>query len=125
MEFVSGNQLEYIETPGGNASVGLATPSRGATGISLIRQRQAPGGTNPPHSHDLEEVMHILEGTVTVTVEGQIRTLCPGDTLIVPSRALHQIVNTGDQPAEWLLIAPSGVQFFHANGEPANPPWAN
>ncbi|MBA3306988.1 MAG: cupin domain-containing protein, partial [Thermoleophilaceae bacterium] len=35
----------------------------------MIRQRQAPGAANPAHSHDREEVMVVLSGTVRVTAE--------------------------------------------------------
>lgn len=112
------------ETPGGNATVGLATPGRGAGEVSVIAQRQQPGGTNPPHRHDREEVMLVQAGRVTVTVDGESAELAAGDTLIVPAQALHQIANSGDEPAEWLLVAPRGVRFFGADGAEMTPAWA-
>ena len=36
--------LRYIETPGGNYGAAVATSSKGAIDVSIIRQRQAPGG---------------------------------------------------------------------------------
>lgn len=124
MVVVHGSARQFIETPGGNYGSGVATPSRGAAEVSVIRQRQLPGGTNPAHSHDREEVMVLLAGAVTVTVAGAARALGRGDALIVPPRTLHEVANTGDQPAEWLLVAPAGVRFFHANGEEGTPPWS-
>jgi quercetin dioxygenase-like cupin family protein len=124
MTVVQGNRLQYIDTPGGNAGVALATPSRGASEVSVIRQRQQPGGNNPAHTHDREEVIVVLAGSVTVTLNGDVVTLGPGDTIIVPPHVLHQLENAGSEPADWLLVAPAGVGFFHANGEQATPPWA-
>ncbi len=110
-------------TPG-NFTGGLATLSRGATQVSIIRQRQIPNAANPAHRHDQEEVMVQLAGTVTVTVAGEAVTLAPGDTLIVPAETVHQIANTGGGAAEWLIVAPAGVRYFHPSGEEILPDWA-
>ena len=116
--------LNRIATPGGNASAAVATPSHGATAISIVRQRVQPGGGNPPHTHDQEEAMTLLSGTVTLMVAGESVELAAGDTAIVPTNTPHQISNTGSEPAEWLLVAPGGVRFFHTSGEEAFPEWA-
>lgn len=124
MMVIHGDALRFIETPGGNAGCGVATPTHGASEVSVIRQRQIPGGTNPAHTHDREEVMVVLTGAVTVTVAGEPRALSAGDTVIVPARTPHQVENSGADPAEWLLVAPAGVRFFHATGEEASPAWS-
>ena len=116
--------LEFIETPGANATVGVAVPSRGAEDVSVIRQRQQPGGGNPAHFHDREEVMLVTRGAVSVTLDGETVTLGAGDTLIIPSQTAHQLSNAGDTEAEWLLVAPAGVGFFREDGERADPAWA-
>lgn len=121
---VRGAAMSPIETPGGNAGAGLATPNTGAAEVSVIRQRQQPEGTNPAHSHDREEVMVVLAGTVAVTAGDDAHRLVAGDALIVPAQTPHRIENAGPDVAEWLLVAPAGVRFFHANGDEASPPWA-
>ena len=80
MTVVHGDELRFIETPGGNFGSGLATPSRGAEEVSVIRQRQQPGGANPAHAHDREEVMVVLAGSITVTVGDREHPLGPEDT---------------------------------------------
>ncbi len=110
-------------TPGMFAG-SLATPRRGATEVSVIRQRQESGVAGPFHYHDREEVMVQFAGTVTVLVGDERVEVAPGDTLIVPAQTLHQIENTGQVEAEWLLIGPSGLQFFRPNGEEVVPEWA-
>lgn len=126
MHIVRDNQRRLSTTPGGNASTPLATPSTRAADVSVIRQRQEAGGYNPAHWHDREEVMVMLSGQVRVTGGDTEATLETGDTLIIPAETLHQIQNDagGSETAEWLLIAPAGVRFFHANGEEAHPDWA-
>ncbi len=117
-------ELAFIETPGANASAPVATPSKGAQGVSVIRQRQQPGGFNPLHTHDVEEVMVLLAGELDVTANEATITLHAGDSLILPAGTGHQLANRGDVPAEWLIIAPAGVKFFHANGDQGVPPWS-
>ena len=65
----------------------------------------------------------MVAGTIAITVAGETVALGPGDTAIIPPRTPHQVQNTGDLPAEWRLVAPAGVRFFHANGDEATPPW--
>ena len=124
MIVVRGNELQFIETPGGNSGSGVATSSRGAAEVSVIRQRQQVDGTSPPHTHDREEVMVLLSGKVTVSTSEKSVALGPGDAVIVPPQTPHRVENTGSQPAEWLLVAPAGVRFFRDGGEEACPPWS-
>ena len=123
MLVIRGRELEASGTEG-NFAGGVATPSRGATEVSVVRQRQAPGAANPSHSHDREEVMVVLSGTVRVTAEKEDAELSAGDALIVPANAIHQIGTVGETEAEWLLAAPAGVRFLFADGREASPPWA-
>ncbi len=124
MYVIRNEELEFIETPGANATVGLATPSRGASEVSVIRQRQQPGGGNPAHTHDREEVMIVIRGSVEITIDGVPTTLRAGDSIIIPAWTLHQLSNSGESEAEWLLVGPAGIGFFHATGERGDPPFA-
>jgi mannose-6-phosphate isomerase-like protein (cupin superfamily) len=109
---------------------GLATPSRGATDVSVIKQGASPGAANPLHSHDREEVMVQLVGASTVTLGGdpdlrETVELAVGDTLIVPAGIPHQIQNTGQERAEWMLIGPAGLRYHGADGQDVGQPsWA-
>src|SRR5258708_28993271 len=73
----------------------LATPRRGASEVTVIRQRQEPGTTLTLHYHHHEEVIVQVAGTVTALVGDERVEVAPGDTLIVPAHTLHQIENTG------------------------------
>ena len=112
-----------IESPNGNVGTALATPSLGAQEVSVVRQRQVPGGFNPAHTQSREEVMVLLSGQVSVSGGEQPTELRAGDTLIVPANTLHRIDNTGPVDAEWLIISVAGVQFFREDGAEARPGW--
>jgi quercetin dioxygenase-like cupin family protein len=124
MSTIQHDAIDFTETPNGNAAAPIATASRGAAEVSVIRQRQQPGGFNPSHTHDREEVLVLLAGTLDVTVNDKCQTLQTGAAIVVPARAEHQLRNAGDDVAEWLLIAPAGYRFYHASGEEATPAWS-
>lgn len=124
MPIIDRHDLHTFETPGGNATSPIATPSQGASEVSVIRQRQQPGGTNPLHTHDREEVLVMLAGGLQVTLGDEPRLVDAGDAVVIPAGTPHKLENTGDQEAEWLIVAPAGVRFFSAAGEEMFPGWA-
>lgn len=116
--------MNSIPTPNGNSNMPMATVQSGAEEVRIIRQRQEPQGFNPPHSHDHEEVMVQLLGTVSVSCEGEMLELSPGDVLVIPAGAVHQLTNQGCHEAEWLIVSVAGTAFFKADGERLDPGWA-
>lgn len=66
-----------------------------------VEATYGPGGDPPPpHLHPAQdERFEVLEGTLTVRLDGAERTLAAGETLDVPRGAPHQIWNAGDTPA--------------------------
>jgi quercetin dioxygenase-like cupin family protein len=108
----------------GNAAGPVATPSTGATGVSVIRQRQIPGGIGPHHHHDREEVVLLLAGSIAIHAGDERSDLHPGDAAVLPAGLIHRVETLGTEPAEWLLVAPAGVGFFGTDGQRVTPPWA-
>src|SRR5258708_34952103 len=82
----------------------LATPRLGATEVTVIRQRQEPGTTLTLHYHKHEKVIVLLAGTVTALAGEKQVEEGPCDTLIVLGHTLHQIVNTGQYEAGWVML---------------------
>jgi quercetin dioxygenase-like cupin family protein len=85
--------------------------------VMLGRQDNAPsfamrhfvveaGGHTPHHSHPYEHEVYIVEGALEATCSGETATVQAGDTLFVPSEAVHQFQNTSDEPARFLCIVP-------------------
>ena len=51
-----------------------------------------PEPLSAEHSHPQEEVWHIVEGEVDITIEGVTRRAGPGSVGIVPPDTLHSVI---------------------------------
>lgn len=66
----------------------------------------APGQSpHPPHHHEHEEMFLLAKGTVTVTIAGKSTELGPGSAAFVRSGEEHGIRNTGQEPAQYFVVA--------------------
>ena len=82
---------------------GVRLHAIGGDQVLLCRVTYAPGKQVPWHAHeDSEQVMLILDGEVTVTVEGETRTMRAGDTAVINRGLEHE------------LHSASGVTFMEA-----------
>jgi quercetin dioxygenase-like cupin family protein len=86
-------------TPHESLTVRDSTPE-----VLEVEAVYAPGGKPPPaHYHPAhDEHFEALEGAVQARVDGNARTLEPGDTLTIPAGAVHQMWNPGDGVARVL-----------------------
>ena len=64
-----------------------------------------PGQQAKPHAHrHAVDVMVIVQGCGTATVDGKERLVGPGDIILNPPGTLHGIRNDGDGRLVWLVI---------------------
>jgi mannose-6-phosphate isomerase-like protein (cupin superfamily) len=64
----------------------------GAFKQSLAEATLAPGTETCPHFHArAEEIYVLLEGSGEIEVDGQARTVGPGDAILIPPGAWHRI----------------------------------
>jgi len=91
-----------------------------ANRYALIDMTIPPGGGPPPHRHSFEELFHVLEGELEVTVRGTAHTAAAGHSVNVPGNAPHSFRNTGQTPARVLtFVTPAGLENFFAEfGDP-------
>ncbi len=47
------------------------------------------GATLPPHAHENEEVWHVIDGSIDLTLDNQLQTVRAGNALVVPPNTLH------------------------------------
>jgi quercetin dioxygenase-like cupin family protein len=67
----------------------------------MARGELNPGGATPRHTHPGEEVAYILEGQVTIELEGKPPVaLKAGDVFFVPAGTVHMAKNSGTGPAK-------------------------
>ncbi len=59
---------------------------------SLAEASLPAGGTTQKHYHKIaEEIYFILEGTALMDLDGQTQEVGPGDAILIPPNAWHQI----------------------------------
>ena len=58
-----------------------------------------PDTTMPVHSHPHEQVGILLSGSMDLTIDGETRTLHPGDVYVIPGGVEHG-AKTGKVPAQ-------------------------
>lgn len=90
----------------------LKTPLSGIEGKEgmLVRVEFAPGAVTGLHYHSGEELIHLLEGTVSMEVKGkQPMTLKAGDALHLAPKQAHRIKNlSATTPAKALAFTIAG-----------------
>jgi quercetin dioxygenase-like cupin family protein len=56
----------------------------------------AAGATIHEHEHPNEEVWHVIDGELEVTIDGETRVAGPGGVAIVPPNTLHRVKALSD-----------------------------
>ena len=92
--------------------------------------RLAPGEYVTEHLHPYsEEFLHVVQGSLEMTLDGEAVALCRGDSLLVPIGVRHRLVNLGECPAEVVFhlspLAPRPELGHIDTEEPARPATAN
>lgn len=107
---------------GGATVRGLASPDRGALETMCYRTALPPGVHLPQHTHDHEEVFHVLSGRLTAWIDGDETVVGTGDTVMIPAGIPHYSY-TGSETAEILSMMPVGTVMIRPDGEVVPPPW--
>lgn len=82
---------------------GVRLHAIGGEQVLLCRVTYEPGKQVPLHAHEhTEQVMAIVDGSVDMAIDGEWRTLVPGDVVVVNRGLEHE------------LRSPDGVTFFEA-----------
>lgn len=65
---------------------------------SLAEASLPAGGSTQRHYHRVsEEIYFILEGQGTMELDGEFRKVSPGDAVLIPPNAWHQITTEGEE----------------------------
>ena len=70
-------------------------------------------------------MLYVLSGTVEQWIEGEKRTLSPGDAVFVSRGIVHASFNIGTEDAKFLVVlSPSaGEGGYESEEVAAQPPW--
>ena len=107
----------------GCSFTGLAAPSRGARENSVWLVQVEPGAPGLPHSVTREEIFVATDGRAEIRLEGELHTLGPGDTAVVPANTEFSIAKPHGEPFRAVVVLPVGGQAVTSDGA-FTPPWA-
>ncbi len=69
----------------------------------------APGKRSGRHTHSVEEVVLVLEVTATMTVNDEQVRLSPGEMVLVPALAHHELANAGSDELRTVAFFPNAA----------------
>jgi quercetin dioxygenase-like cupin family protein len=111
------------ETPNATMTT-LASPTLGpSTDLSLWRVEMEAGAVGPLHTFDREQLWTVLDGELTITVEGATTDLAAGDTIVIPAAVERQV---HARTAARLIVCGAGDAVAAVPGEEdprGTPPW--
>src|SRR5713101_3935395 len=74
----------------------------------------APGTATPMHFHAEDEIFHILEGTVTFSIDGDVFNASVGSIVVIPAGAHHAWRNRSNAPIRMsTFFSPGGVEELY------------
>jgi mannose-6-phosphate isomerase-like protein (cupin superfamily) len=79
---------------------------------SLAEAALEPGQATQRHYHEQsEEIYLVTKGSGELEVDGEIRTVRPGDAVLIPSGAWHTLANDGT--SELLILCMCSPPYSH------------
>src|SRR5262249_30489454 len=81
--------------------------------VSIIEQPFEPGFMLPPHVHENDVWLHVLEGEMHARVGDEVVKATPGCWVMKPRRIRNTMWNAGDEPARIIEVyTPGGFELF-------------
>lgn len=98
-------------------------PASGSEELCAWRLDVPAGSRGVAHTVSREEVFLLTKGAVSITIDGAVSTLGPGDAAVVPAGATLCLDNDGAEPASAWVTTSVGLEAVLADGTRVAPPW--
>ena len=108
-------ETRRTETPNAVMTT-LASPTQGGAGQAVWRVDMRPGQAGPLHAIDTEQVWTVLDGGAAVELDGQVLTVGPGDTLILPADVPRRVSADPATGFAAIAVAPAGTRAYTLDG---------
>ena len=70
-----------------------STSARMAMGVSVL----PPGYSTPAHQHPAEEFATIIRGSGSITIDGEVVPVAPGDLVVTPPDSVHVTTSSAEE----------------------------
>ncbi len=91
----------------------LIGPDEQASNFHMRHFEVEPGGHTPHHQHDYEHEIVVLKGSGVAKSEQGERGFSAGDVIFVPANEMHQFLNPGSDPLEFICLIPAPQDCSH------------
>ncbi|KPH98902.1 Cupin 2 conserved barrel domain protein [Actinobacteria bacterium OK074] len=105
--------------------ISYAAPASGSRELCAWRGEIPAGTRAPAHTVNREEIIHLLDGELEITLDGRTERVAAGDTLIVNPGATLTVENRSDRTAVTWVTTSIGLEAEFADGSRIVAPWAN
>ncbi|MGI8335976.1 cupin domain-containing protein [Actinomadura scrupuli] len=100
-----------------------ANPASGSRELCAWRLEVPAGSRGLAHTVSREEVLLLMKGALSITIDGTMTPLAPGDAAVVPAGATLCVDNDGEEPAAAWVTTSVGLEAVLADGTRIAPPW--
>ena len=101
----------------------FAAPARGSSELCAWRLEVAPGTEGVAHRVSREEVLLVLGGVLTVTLDDVTAHVSAGEVVVVPAGARFRVDNVSAGPATAWVTTSVGLAATMPDGSTISPPW--
>jgi mannose-6-phosphate isomerase-like protein (cupin superfamily) len=111
---VSATEGRPIQGPTGRPMIVKLDGDATLGAYSLIEYEHAEGAPGPPAHvhHEHEEAFRVIDGELTLDVDGTSYTVGPGGYAVVPRGAVHRPRNAGTVPVHFFFITSPAMDGF-------------
>jgi quercetin dioxygenase-like cupin family protein len=107
----------------GSVFQSYVAPSMGSVELCAWRLNIPSHQKGVAHRPTREEVVLVLGGEVTITIDGLVEVVHAGDVILVPANAEVKIDAGPSDVHAWVTTTP-GIEAIMADGVRISPPWA-
>jgi quercetin dioxygenase-like cupin family protein len=105
--------------------VSYANPATGSRELAAWRGEIPARTPGQAHTVTREEILHVLDGALRFTIDGEVHDLTAGDVLVVHAGSTLRVDNVSDALAHIWTTTTLGLEAVMADGTRIRPPWAN
>jgi quercetin dioxygenase-like cupin family protein len=107
----------------GSRFTSYARPATGSTELCGWRLEIPGHAVGVAHQVSKEEVIYVLDGTISATVDTDRHDASAGDVIIVPANSRFQVNNLGSEPVRAWVTTSTGLVATLPDGSTVSPPW--